>query len=95
MSTHAPAQAVSVDAQLAPHALCEQTWFVAHAVAQVPQWAGSVVVSTQTPPQSVCPPVQAQAPALHVCPPVQTFPQLPQLLGSFLVFTHAPPHCTC
>ena len=60
----------------------------AHENPQEPQLAGSSVVSTQTPLQSVCPVMgHMQSPAGHVEPAGHTFPQLPQLFTSVVVFT--------
>ena len=61
-----------------------------HATPQLPQLAGSFLVSTHAPLHLVVPPTQesAQTPAEQTCPLAQAFPQLPQLAGSFLVSTH-------
>jgi hypothetical protein len=56
VSMHAPPQDVVPGAQT--QALAEQTWFVPQALPQAPQFAGSLVVSTQRPPQEV--PASAQ-----------------------------------
>jgi hypothetical protein len=90
--THAPAHAVVGVAHDVPQLLAEQTSPAAQAVAQLPQCAGSVRVSTQTPPQTTCPVGQAQTPAEQLWPPVHTFPQAPQLFGSLARFTQEPPH---
>jgi hypothetical protein len=41
--------------QLSEHCPLEHTWPLVHALPQEPQWAGSTLMATQTPPQSVCP----------------------------------------
>jgi len=65
-----------------------------HTVPQTPQFVGSVVVSTQAPPQSVVPPTQfaPQLPLEHTWPPGQMVPHMPQLLESICVLTQAVPH---
>src|SRR5215208_417400 len=55
---------------------------------QPPQLAGSVLVSTHVPPQSVCPDGHAHDPPWQVVPPEQILPQEPQLLLSELRSTH-------
>jgi hypothetical protein len=57
---------------------------VGHAPPQLPQFAGSVVVSTQTPPQSVRPAGQLHVLDWQVRPPVQMLPHEPQLLLSLV-----------
>jgi hypothetical protein len=75
------------------HLLAEHVFPPVHAPAQLPQWAASVVVSTQAPPQSVYPASHAneQAPAEHelsACEGAgQAFPHAPQLLTSCLMST--------
>jgi hypothetical protein len=94
VSTHALLQLV----RFAPHCVVQtpelQTWFGPHAVVHRLQWAGSDVVSTHVPPQSVSPGGHWQVP-LHTLPPVQVVPQPPQLAGSIDVFTHVPPQSVC
>jgi hypothetical protein len=53
---------------------------------------GSVVVSVQTPPQSVWSAGQLHMPATHVLPPLHGVPQAPQLLSSVRVFVQTPRH---
>ena len=61
----------------------------------MPQWAGLVARSTQTPLHSVNPAAQDcwQVPDAQICPAAQAVPQLPQFLGSveMLVQTAAVP----
>lgn len=59
-------------------------WFV-----QLPQCAGSVLVSTQAPLQSVRLQLATHCPALQVWEP-QLRPQVPQFCGSLCVATHLP-----
>jgi hypothetical protein len=60
-----------------------------HFVGQAPQWSGSLVRSTQTPPQFVAvDEAQTQVAFGHVKPSPQTFPQAPQLFGSSMRRTH-------
>jgi hypothetical protein len=76
---------------------------VPHSVPQPPQFAVSVWVSMQAPPQQVCPEGQAapvlpqeQTPATQISSPGQTLPMAPQLLRSVWVFTQrkVPPSLT-
>jgi hypothetical protein len=64
-------------------------------VVQAPQWAGSVLRSTQAPLHSVSPAAQVcwQVPPLQVWPAAQAVPHVPQFLGSVevLVQTAAVP----
>lgn len=69
---------------------------VRHGLSQRPQWSRSVVVSTQTPPQGVCPLGHAHTPLVHENPNEQspvpqhgspTFPQLRQLPATHSVPT--------
>jgi len=95
VTTHAAAHSVSPLAQSAPHAPCEQTWVLPHAVVHFPQWVGSVSRSTQTPLQSAVPAGQPHTPCAHVSPPVQALPQAPQFLGSVFTLMQAPPQSSC
>jgi hypothetical protein len=66
-----------------------QVWPAPHAVAQPPQWSGSLAGSVQVSPQVVCPgAVQAHAPFTHVCPAPQALPQAPQFAGSVSRLEH-------
>jgi hypothetical protein len=56
---------------------------VPHTVPQLPQSLTSVLVSTQTPLQSVVEPGHAHAPETHTNAPRQTSAQKPQLSLSF------------
>jgi hypothetical protein len=66
---------------------------VGHALPQVRQLAGSVVVSTHEPEQFVAPPVQLspQTPSVHTSFAPHVFPHSPQLNGSVPVNTQALP----
>lgn len=70
--------------QLAAHVPAEQLCPSRQAVAHVPQWAGLVARSTQTPLHSVNPAAQDcwQVPDAQVWPAAQAVPQVPQFLGS-------------
>lgn len=62
---------------------------------QVPQWVGSLVVSTHVVlagllPQATSPPWQEQVPFTHALPAAQLRPQVPQLAASFCRLVHAP-----
>jgi hypothetical protein len=59
---------------------------------QVPQLAGSVIVSVQVPLQAACVPGQLQMPLMQLVPVVQWTLQLPQFTGSAWTSMHAPPH---
>jgi hypothetical protein len=63
VSTHAPAQSVVPLGQVVVQVI-EQTCIALHIVPQLPQFCGSVAVSTQTPPHS-CPVAQAHMPPLQ------------------------------
>ena len=82
----------------------QQTSPEPHGSPQAPQWLSSVMVSTQLPPQQLCPiaaqstgqPVQAGAVGAAQLPPQQSWPaaqgpppQLPQWSGSLRVSAHA------
>lgn len=75
---------VQLSAHLPAEQLCPGTQVVAH----VPQWAGLVARSTQTPLHSVSPAAQDcwQVPDAQVWPAAQAVPQVPQFLGSVEVF---------
>jgi hypothetical protein len=88
-------QSVVVVGHVAVQALPLQTWVGEHAVVHPPQWAGSIVRSTQIPLQSVVPPGHPQVPLLHCMPPVHLFPHDPQLSMLFVSFTQVPPHIVC
>ena len=81
--------------QVAAHLPAEQLCPGRQVVAHVPQWAGLVARSTQTPLHSVNPAAQDcwQVPDAQVWPAAQGVPQLPQFLGSVevLVQTAAVP----
>jgi hypothetical protein len=66
----------------------------AHAFAQPPQCAVSLVVSTHAPLQSVrpAPQVAVHIPALQTAPVPHEVPQLPQFLGSLEMSTQSSPH---
>lgn len=96
-TTHCPLQSWAGDVQLPAHLPLEQTWPVAHCVAQSPQWVGSDLVLTQAPPQSARPPAQLvlHTPATQLVMPPEggaehTVPQSPQCAGSLEVLTQVP-----
>lgn len=60
-----------------------QAWPPPQACSQLPQWSGSVAVSTQAPPQLVWPgAVQPQLPLRQIWFAPHRFPQLPQFAES-------------
>jgi hypothetical protein len=59
----------------------------------VPQFAGSLLVSTHVLPHRVAPPEHLHEPEEQVVPPLHVCVHVPQLLLSVLVLTHAVPHC--
>lgn len=59
-----------------------------------PQFAGSLVTSTQVPPQSVIAASHTHAPAVQICPPVHATLQPPQLFTSDVVSMHEPVQST-
>jgi hypothetical protein len=91
VSTQAPEQSVWPAGQLAAQAPLAQTGVAPEqAWSQSPQWAGSLLTSTQAGPQSLVPAGQPQVPPLQTCPAGQAAPQLPQLSGSVWVSTQVP-----
>jgi hypothetical protein len=67
----------------------------AHATPHLPQFAGSVLVSTHASPHAVCPvPGHAQAPPTQLCAPEHGVVQLPQCSLSVEVSTQSAPHAT-
>jgi len=96
VSTQLFTQLVSPVVQVAAHALLLQTGAAgAHFVGHAPQWSGSLVSSTQTPPQFVAVgEMHSQIALLQVKPAPQTLPHAPQLLGSSRRRTHWPPQST-
>jgi hypothetical protein len=60
-------------------------------LAHVPQLAASVIVSTHTPEQVLCPAAQPQAPLVQAWPPAHLLPQKPQLVASVWVFAQLLP----
>ncbi len=89
-------QAIDVDPRGAwhdsAHLPAAQRWPAAQALAQVPQWARLVWVSTQVPPQVLRPAgqVTAQVPAEQTSPFLQALAQPPQLAASVLRLTQTP-----
>jgi hypothetical protein len=57
---------------------------------QSPQLPSSVSVSTQAPPQNVCPDTQTQLVPSQTRPPVQALPHAPQCCGLFVVLVQPP-----
>jgi hypothetical protein len=88
VSTQPPPHGVCPAPQLLVHPVAPQTSPGAQTVAQLPQWAGSEAVSTQTSPQRTRVPshTKSHVPALHVgtanAGAVQGTPQALQLPGS-------------
>jgi hypothetical protein len=68
-------------------------WPPPQAWSQLPQWFGSVAVSTHASAQLVCPGAeQPQTPFRHACSDPHRFPQLPQLAESVRRSAHVAPH---
>jgi glycerol kinase len=85
------------DPQTPAHAPFTHSWPAAHALPQLPQFAGSTFVSTQADPHIELPAphgltVDEQLPAAHVAPAPHAFPQAPQFALSLVVSTHDCPH---
>jgi hypothetical protein len=78
VSTQLPAHAVVPSGHIATHIESPQNSPDGHVMAHAPQLVGSSVVSTQTPEQSVVPPVHSHMLSTHSIPPEQTMPQPPQ-----------------
>src|SRR5581483_6662288 len=91
-STHAFEQLVRPASHETVHIESEHTCFAPHVVVQLPQWAGSLVVSVQTLLQRCSPGAQPHVPPTQKVPPRHTMPQPPQLSPSLLVSTHELPH---
>jgi hypothetical protein len=92
-SKHSPPQLISDPEHV--HVPATQLEPEAHAVVQSPQWAGSVITSTQAPPHASWPPGQAQVPFSQVVPAGQALPHVPQLVASDAnVMQVDPPHCS-
>jgi hypothetical protein len=99
-STHAPPHAVCPDVHVTVHMPFEQSWPGPQTLLQLPQWFGSLVVSTQTPLQSLWPGGQTHMPPAQLAPVGHALPHLPQSALSVCRFTHWPlqlvspvPHC--
>jgi hypothetical protein len=77
-----------------PHLPAEQIWPFGQTVPQAPQLAGSALVSTQPPPQSLSGVVQpaSQRPALQTWLAPHAVAQLPQCAGSLASETQLPEH---
>ena len=74
------------------HAPWLQTSPAGHVFPHAPQFDGSDVVSTQTPPHATRPDGHAQVPFAHRNPGPQLRPHPPQLRASVASTTHPPPH---
>jgi hypothetical protein len=61
-----------------------QTSFAAQAFPHALQLRGSLITSTQVPPQLTSPVGQTQLPPVHVKPTAHVLPHVPQLSGSLL-----------
>lgn len=92
MLTHALLHAVVGDAHDSMHVPPLQTCADVHFVLHAPQFSGSLLLSTQTPPQTICPLGHWQIPETHERPPVQTVPHVPQFASSVAVLTQSNPH---
>jgi hypothetical protein len=66
------------------------TWPAAQDVVQLPQWRGSLRVSTQPLVHKVVPERHVHRPPAQLSRAPQLRPQVPQLLGSELGSTHSP-----
>jgi hypothetical protein len=77
---HPASQWVRPAVQSAAQLPLEHTCPASHAVAQVPQWLGSLATLAQTEPQSWVPPPHtvAQLPPSHASPFPHAFPHVPQ-----------------
>ena len=81
-SSHAvPSLAGAVSQAPAAHVATSQTE-AAQTLPQVPQLAGSVLASTQTPSHAISPSRQEHSPSWQVIPSPQALPQAPQFWGS-------------
>jgi hypothetical protein len=89
VSTQAPLQSLSFDAQDGWQDPPEQTEPAAQGASQPPQWAGCEPVSTQLPPQAVSGP-QLQLPAMQLSLAAQAVLQSPQKRGSPSTSTQCP-----
>jgi hypothetical protein len=89
-STHPPLHTLRGDVQLALQAPELQTWVPVHAVVQLPQWLGSLVGSTQVPPQEMLPLGHTPALLEQICVAPHAIPQVPQFDASLVKSTHAP-----
>jgi hypothetical protein len=78
VSTHRFAHRVSDAPQVAAQTPTEQTWPAAQALVHEPHRVGSLLTSTQVPPQSRRPGSQTQAPPAQILPPPQATLQPPQ-----------------
>jgi hypothetical protein len=71
-----------------------QTWLAAHAVVQVPQWAGSFPRSAQAPEHEVSPAAQTHVPPLQIWVAPHAVVQPPQWAALLFVSVHPPEHST-
>ncbi len=76
---------------------CVATPASMHALGQLPQWAGSVDVATQLPPQLVRPVPHdaAHMPVEQTCPAAHALPHIPQLPTSLCRSRHSPVQTVC
>ncbi len=95
---HSPLHGPKPSAQATPQPLASQVaeplTTAGQALLQVVQWAGSLAVSTQDPPQFVVPPGQplTHLPFEQASVAPHGLSQPPQLAGLVLVSTQAEPH---
>jgi len=73
------------------HAPPEHVEPAAQVIAQLPQWLGSVAVSTQVEPHSVRPELHVHIEDAQVVPDGQLIPQAPQFVALLDVSTQVPP----
>ena len=89
--THAPLQFVSGIGHAVVHTPLLQTWFAPHERPHMPQFDGSLRVSTHCPPaHTVSGKLQKHAPPTHAMPGSHFARHAPQLFGSLCVLTHWP-----
>src|SRR5579859_2118823 len=66
-----------------------------HALAQPPQFEGSVKTSAHFPPQSLVSEPHKQVPPRQTLPPLHAWPHAPQLVGSVDTSAHSPLQNDC
>jgi hypothetical protein len=91
VSTHEPPQSCVADGHIETHALDAQT-IPPHELPQPPQFAPSLVVSTQVVPHVVRPAAQVHVPATQAWADPQLAPHAPQFAASDDVSMQLPAH---